>query len=79
MHPLKGHQWGTGQKSPARRANVPPWGAFGAHWLLGFTPLTTNYWPEAPWGEGAGVVGVLGPTESRPPPGGMQACKTILL
>ena len=44
------------------------WGAYGAHWLLGFIPLTTNCWPEAPLaGGGGGVVGVLGPVESPPP------------
>ena len=36
------------------RANVPPLGAYGAHWLLGFIPLTTNCWPEAPWEGGGG-------------------------
>ena len=40
-------------------------GAFGARWLLGPIPLTTNCRPEAPGG--GGVVGVLGPAESPPP------------
>ena len=31
-------------------------GAFGAHWLLGFIPLTTNCWPEAPFGGGGGLL-----------------------
>ena len=44
-------------------------GAFGAHGLLRAAPLATNCWPEAPrGGGGAGVVGVLGPAESPPPP-----------
>ena len=29
-------------------------GAFGARWLLGLIPLTTNCRPEAPWGGGGG-------------------------
>ena len=47
---------------------ITPLGAFGARWLLGLIPLTTNCRPEAPWGGGGGVVGVLGPAESPPPP-----------
>ena len=44
---------------------ITPLGAFGARWLLGPIPLTTNCRPEAPGG--GGVVGVLGPAESPPP------------
>ena len=43
---------------------ITPLGAFGARWLHGPIPLTTNCRPEAP---GGGVVGVLGPAESPPP------------
>ena len=42
-------------------------GAFSAHRLLGPVPLTTKCWPEAPLG-GEGIVGVLGPLGSPPPP-----------
>ena len=31
---------------------ITPLGAFGARWLLGPIPLTTNCRPEAPWGGG---------------------------
>ena len=44
---------------------ITPLGAFGARWLLGPIPLTTNCRPEAPGG--GGLVGVLGPAESPPP------------
>ena len=33
---------------------ITPLGAFGARWLLGLIPLTTNCRPEAPWGGGGG-------------------------
>ena len=33
---------------------MTPLGAFGARWLLGLIPLTTNCRPEAPRGGGGG-------------------------
>ena len=49
--------------------------------LLGFGrqlphPPPTNRWPEAPWG--GGVVGVLGPAESPPPPRGAMLWAAVL-
>ena len=55
---------------------ITPLGAFGARWLLGLIPMTTNCRPEAPWG-GGGLVGVLGPAES-PPPWLLVACDATL-
>ena len=60
------HKWARWLHNPIGRL----WrrGAFGARWLLGLIPLTTYCWPEAPWGGGGGVVGVLGPVALPPPP-----------
>ena len=65
-------------KEPTRRQGgyITQLGAFGARWLLGPIPLTTNCRPEAP--EGGGLVGVLGPAES-PPPYPPPTCPTYLL